>query len=532
MAAPPTNSLGVQVRDITNGFDLFELAPDTIEATTPASLVKGATTLVLYNLKGPAGQDVLTTETATLTTAHITAAGGSGIGLVNGDTATWHHWLEMLLHASDNAVAAMIADVIGNEIDGGGEATFVAEMNSLASSLGMTNTTFASPNGFPSQADRTTASDMAKLWAEVWTIDSGALRQYSENSLKTFTVDSGPSAGSIGPWNSPVDLMTDGPAGLASGATGIKDAGLLCAKGGFHTGPTPDTYSVICLWQSPAGDEVIVCCLHADRDGNRYADARACIYRMPDDFPYLVRGTSVGADADFSNVVLLATAASGSALDVSSLAHTITANGTAAVSADGKTVGDNSMVTVIAGNSDFEIADSTDFEMGSGDFTIEFYYAGTGAEPGGNQAFLSKFNTTGNQREWSVEYQVTANTIICAVSRDGVEFLFDAAFDLDAAGSPGIHPDVFFNGAKRHIVAQREGTDVSVWVNGEKCQVSQVLGVSDSLFAGTAEVHIGGRHVDRYMAGSFNEVRITKGIARYTGAPEKIAVDGRAYPRS
>lgn len=527
MAAPVTNALGVMVVDITNGFDLFETEPDTIEALTPASLIKGATALVLYALKGPNGENVLNSETATLTSAHITEASGSGIGLVNGDTATWHEWLKMLLHASDNAVAEMIADVIGDEIDGGGRTTFIAEMNTLAASLGMTNTTFASPAGFPATTDSTTARDMATLWAEVWTHDGGALRAYTENSLVSFEIDSGPSAGTIGPWNNPVDLLSDGPAGLASGATGIKDDGILCAKGGFHTGTTPDTYSLVALWESPAGDELVLVTLHSDRDGNRYADMRGLLYRLVDDFPYLTRGVGAGADADFASVTLLAA----DGVDESGAGHTVTANGTAAVVEDGLTVGDSSMVAGTLGN-DFEVADHTDHEFGDGDWTIEFYYAGTGAEPGGNVAFVAKLATTGNQREWAVEYQVTANTIIMAVSRDGTEFLFDCAFDLDSAGSPGIHPDVFFNGAKRSIVAQREGTDVSLWVNGEKCHVSEVLGASDALFAGTANVHIGGRETDRPLPGSYDEVRITKGVARYAGAPPKIPVDGRAFPRS
>lgn len=528
MASPPMSSLHALSHDITNGFDLYVKDEETVtDGRTPASLVKFATAHILYTTKGPAGEDVLESETATLTAAHISAASGSGIGLLDGDTATWDEWLYMLLHASDNAVGEMIADVIGDEIDGGGRTTFIAEMNALATTLGMTGTTFTSPSGFPASTDRTTARDMVVLASAFWSLNGGDARKYTAQSLYTFTIASGPSAGTIGPWNSPVDLMTDGEPGLASGAAGVKDAGLLAAKGGFHTGTAPDSYNVLSLWQSPAGHEVVSVTLYAVTDGNRYLDHRAMLYQMTQDFPYL--DAAVGTDDDIASVVLL-TGFEGEVVDEVG-GHTLTAETGATVNTTGPLVGTGDLA--LNGSTGYvHSADDPDWDMGAGDFTAECWVRGDGSEPGDDEAFIAHFDSGANQRAWDLQFDPTGNWVYSLISLAGNDFNDDAHFDMDLHGN--MSAAVFFNGAKRHIMVTRSGGEVAIYVNGHRSESVFAIG-GDAIHNSTARLTIGARDASGGIilpfGGNIDEVRITKGVDR-TGGAEKVPIDGRAFPRS
>lgn len=527
VAPPPLESTNAYAYDITLDRPLYAKDHDEHGGTTPASLVKLMTGLLLYERKGPGGENVLATETAAVTSAHISAGGSSIIGLMDTDTATWDEWLYMLLQASDNAVGEMIADLIGDEIDGGGRTTFLSQMALKAAALGMSETTFASPSGFPSEDDRMSPRDVMKLLRQVATVQSGGMRAYLSQHAYTFTIDSGPSAPSIGPWNNPVDLLTSHTAeGLSVGATDIKDFGVLIGKGGLHTGPSPDTYSVAALWQAPNGNEIAIINLHATRDGHRYLDWRAMMYELPDDFPYLLDGFSVGTDADFASVTLLA-GFNGSIADESSVGRVLTAQGDAAVNATNPIEGSGDLV--LDGTGDLvDTPDTPDMDIGSGDCTVECFIRGDGAEPGSFRSFVAKWNTTGNQRQWALNYDHASNRIIFYTSTTGADFP-EAYFDLDTFD---ITPSVFFNGAKRHIMGTKNSSTTAAYVNGVR---GDGPATAASLFANTALTTVGGRYAgatpELLFAGNIDEVRVTVGTDRTAGA-EKLPINGRAFPRS
>ena len=60
--------------------------------------------------------------------------------------------------------------------------------------------------------------------------------------------------------------------------------------------------------------------------------------------------------------------------------------------------------------------------MGSEDFTIELWFRGNGKIPTTYAAFVSKWNTTGNQREWLLQYDPITQMLILWVSITGTDY--------------------------------------------------------------------------------------------------------------
>lgn len=128
----------------------------------PASVTKLMTTLlVLEDIR--AGK--LTMRSRVSVTKAAADTGGSQVWLAAGESFSVEEMLYALLLRSANDVAVALA------IDRAGNVpAFVARMNRRAAELGMTRTTFVTPNGLTygkGPHDTTTARDLAKLAAAV-----------------------------------------------------------------------------------------------------------------------------------------------------------------------------------------------------------------------------------------------------------------------------------------------------------------------------------------------------------------------------
>ena len=124
----------------------------------PASVTKLMTTLlVLEDIKA----NKLTMRSRVVVTKAAADVGGSQVWLAPGESFTVEEMLYALLLKSANDVAVALA------IDRAGNVpTFVARMNRRAAELGMSRTTFVTPNGLTygkGPHDTTTARDLAKL---------------------------------------------------------------------------------------------------------------------------------------------------------------------------------------------------------------------------------------------------------------------------------------------------------------------------------------------------------------------------------
>ena len=97
-------------------------------------------------------------ETVTVRQEHMVE--GSSMYLKPGEEITVEALLYGLLLCSGNDAALALADHCGGSVEG-----FVAQMNDKAGRIGMTNTSFANPNGLDDEAHYSTARDMARLAA-------------------------------------------------------------------------------------------------------------------------------------------------------------------------------------------------------------------------------------------------------------------------------------------------------------------------------------------------------------------------------
>jgi len=145
----------------------------------------------------------------------------------------------MMVHSGCDAALA-IADVLS-----GDSRTFVAQMNSEAARLGMTNTNFTEPNGIPEPGEYTTAHDMAVLAQAVIREHPEATKYTSQHYFK---------------FNGVRQQNTNGLLFLDTRVAGLKTGHVQAA--GFH----------VVAFASTANDEFICAVMGAPSDFRRTND--------------------------------------------------------------------------------------------------------------------------------------------------------------------------------------------------------------------------------------------------------------------
>ena len=131
------------------------------EKMYPASLTKVMTALVA--LENGTLDQVLTASD----NVKITEAGAATAGIKPGDTMTLDQALHILLIASSNDVALLIAENIGGSVE-----HFLDMMNERAVQLGATNTHFMNPHGLTDLEHYTTAYDMYLIFNQAIKYDT------------------------------------------------------------------------------------------------------------------------------------------------------------------------------------------------------------------------------------------------------------------------------------------------------------------------------------------------------------------------
>lgn len=159
------------------------------------------------------------------------------------------------------------------------------------------------------------------------------------------------------------------------------------------------------------------------------------------------------------------------------------------------------------------LADSADMEFGAGDFTIEFWmkttqslqYAcpigrGTGSFAAGAWAVL--LNATAGQIQfWNASYSTSAAL-------------------LSPATAPGVN-----NGAWHHVAVVRNGAAFALYVDGTSRATATWTGTIADVALG---INIGrDPGYSRDFNGQLDDLRITKGVARYTS---DFSVPTEAFP--
>lgn len=518
---PPVSAQYVFVQDLTNNRELYAKNSNTVTSVNAgASLAKLATALILLDRKAA----VLDSETVSVEAGDLTTS-GTNAGLTAGDVLTWRNLLHGLLIPSGNDAADCIARVIGtemfNETGTGttGKTRFVEAMNALAAALDMSGTTFGTPSGVGGN-NYYTARDLGKLGKEFF--GKALLRSISAVPSYNMTI-TGPNARSQAIRHT--SAVISGP--FWDQTQGVKDTRVLGSKTGSYIGGGVDSYSVNALWTAPNGTQVLVTVLRSATSYSRYLDLRAIFNTLVKDYPYLAVSTASETDPSIADVALLIGAESG-ITDESPLGQALTVTG---ATADNTNPLIESYSVKTDGVDDrIAVADGANVTVGSDDWTLEFWYRGTGAEPStasALSAFAGKYSRSGNQREFALVWAQAANRFETYASPDGSAFS-----QSNNALASDAEANVFFNGSPRHICIQRSGTEIATFIDGEK--LANTLTFAGAIFDGTAPFMIGARasgaSYEDPVAGMFDEIRFTKGVARYPTA--MFTPETKPYPRS
>ena len=202
---------------------------------------------------------------------------------------------------------------------------------------------------------------------------------------------------------------------------------------------------------------------------------------------------SAGADPDFASVSLLlhCDGSSGSTTftDLSLNAHTITASGTAQVSTAEKQFGTGSLSVGFSGTGYIDTPASSTFSF-PGDFTIECWAKFDATQPGGTSALFELNNFS--------------NGIL--VRSD------NTYFNNASVGWTGL-----INTSWRHLAMTRSGSIIRWFrdgvVDATTYTTSATLNSVNGKLRFGADIHTDGGSP---MRGYIDEIRVTKGVARYT----------------
>ena len=143
-----TSAVSAILVDVDSGRVLYEQNAD-------ARMLIASTTKILTALVAIEEGDLSDTVKVSREAAYTE---GSSMYLQEGEELTLEALLYGLLLCSGNDAAVAIADHVGGNQEG-----FVKLMNGKSKELGMTNSSFANPNGLDAEGHYSTARDMAKL---------------------------------------------------------------------------------------------------------------------------------------------------------------------------------------------------------------------------------------------------------------------------------------------------------------------------------------------------------------------------------
>lgn len=222
------------------------------------------------------------------------------------------------------------------------------------------------------------------------------------------------------------------------------------------------------------------------------------------------RSSSSSGDPFWSSVVLLLgndNPANGTAtfLDQSASAKTIGKSGSPVYSTTSPPTGMTSSIRLARATSDFLTgADSADYSFAAGDLTLEAYYnpdntdggaivdfnGGAGSFSPADLAYSTSFGTSQRLQSW--------------ISVSG------ASWDA----GPGNSSANLTTAAWQHVAMTRSGTTWNMWLAGASVYSATIAG---SLFDPTGGLRVG-NFQGQFLTGYLASLRVTKGVARYTGA--------------
>lgn len=211
-------------------------------------------------------------------------------------------------------------------------------------------------------------------------------------------------------------------------------------------------------------------------------------------------------DPYFANVSLLlhmdGTNGSTTFTDSSSNAFTVTVGGGAAISTAQSQFGGAS-ASFDGSTSYLTVPDNTAWDFGNGDFTVEAWVRF--ASNSVTQGIVSQRTSASSNIAWILSYS----------SSTGLNFNYSSTGTGLQTRSVAFTPVV---NTWYHLAVTRSGADLKFFVDGTQQGTTQSAGTT-TFFNSTAVLQIGALNTSsraNYLNGFIDELRITKGVARYT----------------
>ena len=196
--------------------------------------------------------------------------------------------------------------------------------------------------------------------------------------------------------------------------------------------------------------------------------------------------------------------------DNSTTGHTVTVNGSAQVDTAQSKFGGAS--ALFAGGSDYlSVADSDEHEFGTGDFTIECWIRP--ASFSGDDIIMRKYGSWATDVDWYFATRAGTPNIVIFRGGDSVPIALE--------GNTGISANTWY-----HVAVSRVSGTTRMFIDG--VLQSETHTGSVDLSGSASALFIGGDSIEPY-SGHIDDIRITKGVGRYT---ESFTVPSVQYPDS
>lgn len=141
--------------------------------------------------------------------------------------------------------------------------------------------------------------------------------------------------------------------------------------------------------------------------------------------------------------------------------------------------------------------ESTDYSLGTGDFTLEFFYAYSGTSPTAYTFFALKAS---NGVDNAIQLSNNANSSVITVSINGTSAIVSATNAISTA--------------QKHFALSRSGSSLRLFIDGT--QSGSTYSIGSSAIDSNGTMYIGGLPTQAFSPCFFDEIRLTKGLARYT----------------
>lgn len=155
------------------------------------------------------------------------------------------------------------------------------------------------------------------------------------------------------------------------------------------------------------------------------------------------------------------------------------------------------------GATSLSVASSSGFGLGTGDFTIEFWVS-SASNPTTNPIALSNWTSAWGSNTWTIHRSHSGVT-------DKWSFW---SYNLNTGSAVLVSTSSSTSSSFQHVAVTRAGNTFRLFINGT---LESSTTATNAIDAGTGTpLYLGNANGSNYMTGYIDDLRITKGVARYT----------------